>query len=109
MRNGNDYATDSFESSKEEVWKILKRDSSGIKRKGIWIINQRNGERYITVEPTILTKELLKGTKYERNSELVRSLLESVKGVQKGDRKNVDNKTSRGILIPFEYLEQLTV
>lgn len=104
-----DYATDSFESSKEEVWEILKRDSSGIKRKGIWIINQRNGERYITVEPTILTKELLKGTKYERNSELVRSLLESVKGVQKGDRKNVDNKTSRGILIPIEYLEQLTV
>ena len=105
-----DYATDSFESSKEEVWKILKRDlsgtSSGIKRKGIWIIKQRNGERYITVEPTILTKELLKGTKYERNPELVRSLLESVKGVQKGDRKNVDNKTSRGILIPVEYLEQ---
>jgi len=101
-----DYATDSFESSKEEVWEILKRDSSGIKRKGIWIINQRNGERYITVEPTILTKELLKGTKYERNPELVRILLESVKGVQKGDRKNVDNKTSRGILIPIEYLER---
>ncbi len=101
-----DDASDYSEQAKKFVYEAIQESSRSIVRKGIWIINQRNGERYITVEPTILTKELLKGTKYERNPELVRSLLESVKGVQKGDRKNVDNKTSRGILIPIEYLER---
>lgn len=105
-----DGATDSYEASKNQVFKILKDDLSyktrSIIRKGLWPTTHKK-QKYIALDSDLVVETILKNTRFrDYTPDRLEKVLLNMRGVLKTS-VNGDNTTIRSILIPINYLEDV--
>ena len=103
-----DNASDYAEQSKKFVYEAIQEEARSIVRKGVWLVENRDGDQWIAIDPTRVKNELLKYTQYSQYTpQQIERMLLNLEGVRKNSSKDANNKSIRVVFIPINYADQL--
>jgi len=103
-----DDATEHTEQAKKFVYEAIQESSRSIVRKGVWLVENRDGDQWIAIDPTRVKNELLKYTQYSQYTpQQIERMLLNLEGVRKNSSKDANNKSIRVVFVPINYADQL--
>jgi len=103
-----DDASDYAEQSKKFVYEAIQEEARSIVRKGVWLVENRDGDQWIAIDPTRVKNELLKYTQYlQYTPQQIERMLLNLEGVRKNSSKDANNKSIRVVFVPINYADQL--
>ena len=103
-----DDASDYAEQSKKFVYEAIQEEARSIVRKGVWLVENRDGDQWIAIDPTRVKNELLKYAQYSQYTpQQIERMLLNLEGVRKNSSKDANNKSIRVVFVPINYADQL--